>query len=313
MNIIKASEIKFSPRNLYGVKYYVTKEKDSDSSRYSVVQREEYGDYKFYIRIWENHQWVYPSGRSWWTACDGFPTLKAAAHWLSQHDWKNGTSNFIEMDESFNENYKKDFIEAMELFGFQRTDDPFYDKDDLVYDYSEDKSDNILDGYIRIRVLYYEEGPHVTYWINGKRVQEYESPNIEQIIQHIEKTLKKYGYSDLIKAGLVPTYNRSKIMAAINTRNLAENLIRVRSSNLWSYCINIKNYGDRNGDVLVQYKATNGGPGDIYIYYAVPVKIWRKFVSAPSKGHFVWKYIRNVYRYSKLTGDKRGRLPNAIN
>jgi hypothetical protein len=62
----------------------------------------------------------------------------------------------------------------------------------------------------------------------------------------------------------------------------------------------------------MQFKAKNGGPGDIYIYYDVPTKIWQRFVAAPSKGHFMWEYIRNVFTYAKLTGDKRTHLPNGI-
>jgi hypothetical protein len=303
---IISSEIKFSPRNLYGVKFYISK--DPDAHNLSVIEREGI----FYIRIWENGQWNFPSGYSWETAIDGFSTLKAAGHWLSQRDWKNANSNKIDIDEQFNENHKSEFIEAMELFGFRRSEDSFY-KNDLVYVYEEQKTEDILDGDIQIRVIYYEEGPHVTYWVNSKRVGEYASPNVAQSINHIERTLKKYGYSDLITAGFAPQSNRNKIMAAINTRNLAKNLVRVRSSNVWAYCINIREYGDKTGDVLAQFKANNGGPGDIYIYYNVPVNLWRKWVSASSKGHFFWKHIRNTFKYSKLTGNRRGVLPNAIN
>jgi len=304
--VIKSSEIKFSPRNLYGVKYYVSN--DPDSHGISVVQK----DGRYYIRMWYNDQWVYPYGTSWESASDGFTSLKLAANWLSQRDWKNASPKVIDMDIEYNSQYKQEFIDAMELFGFSRSDDPFY-KDDLVYVHKEQKSENILDGDIQIRVLYYDEGPHVTYWVDGRRVGVYESTDVSAAIKHIEKTLKKYGYTELITAGLAPQANRYKIEAAINTRNLAQNLVRVRSSNVWAYCINIREYGDRTGDVLTQFKGDNGGPGDIYIYYNVPVNIWRKWVSASSKGHFFWKHIRNTFKYSKLTGDKRGKLPNAVN
>ena len=80
-----------------------------------------------------------------------------------------------------------------------------------------------------------------------------------------------------------------------------------------TYKINIKRNGDKFGDVYVQFKGKNGGPGDIYVYYDVPVRTYRRWVSAPSKGHYFWQYIRNNFKYSKLTGNKRGKLENAIN
>ena len=67
------------------------------------------------------------------------------------------------------------------------------------------------------------------------------------------------------------------------------------------------------GDMLVQFKGPKGGAGDIYLYYDVPVMLYRRWISAPSKGHFFWKYVRNNFSYRKLTGDKKGKLPNAIN
>lgn len=99
----------------------------------------------------------------------------------------------------------------------------------------------------------------------------------------------------------------------ISSRDITKNLVRVKSSNLWSYGIDIKDRKDKTGNVYVQFKNKNGGPGDIYQYLDVPVNLWRKFLAAPSKGHFLWAYIRNQFSYRKLTGDKRGKLPNAIN
>lgn len=107
--------------------------------------------------------------------------------------------------------------------------------------------------------------------------------------------------------------NITPIKSAISTKNAAKNMVRVKSSNIWSYGVNIKNHGDATGDVLCQFKDSNGGPGDLYIYYDVPVRVYRRWNSAPSKGHYFWQYIRNNFKYSKLTGDKRGKLSNAIN
>lgn len=86
----------------------------------------------------------------------------------------------------------------------------------------------------------------------------------------------------------------------------------MRSSNIWSYTMNIKKNGDNVGDVYIQFKGKNGGPDDVYVYYDVPVRLYRKLITAPSKGHFFWKYIRNNFIYAKLTGDKKTHLPNGI-
>lgn len=103
------------------------------------------------------------------------------------------------------------------------------------------------------------------------------------------------------------------IKAGISSREITRDMVKVRSSNVWAYKINIKKNGDKFGDVYVQFKGKNGGPEDIYVYYDVPVKVFRRWISAPSKGHYFWVNIRNNYSYSKLTGDKRGKLKNAIN
>ncbi|MCM1222053.1 MAG: KTSC domain-containing protein [Lachnospiraceae bacterium] len=117
-------------------------------------------------------------------------------------------------------------------------------------------------------------------------------------------------FSDII---ITSVSDRQSVMAAINTKNLANDLVRVRSSNIWSYGLNLRDRKDKTGDLLVQFKGKNGGAGDVYIYYDVPAMVYRRWQSAPSKGHYFWVYIRNNFKYSKLTGDKRGKLANAIN
>lgn len=103
------------------------------------------------------------------------------------------------------------------------------------------------------------------------------------------------------------------ILAGISSRDITKSMVRVKSSNIWSYTINIKDNKSKVGDVYVQFKGKRGGPGDVYVLYDVPVSVYRKWHSAPSKGHYYWQYLRNNYYYSKLTGDKRGKLRNAIN
>ena len=107
--------------------------------------------------------------------------------------------------------------------------------------------------------------------------------------------------------------HKESITAAINTREFAQDIVRVNSSNVWGYKFNVKRAGDNTGDMLVQFKGPNGGPGDIYIYYDVPIRIYQRWQSAPSKGHYFWVYVRNNFKYSKLTGNRRGVLPNAVN
>ena len=128
------------------------------------------------------------------------------------------------------------------------------------------------------------------------------------------KITRTTSYPDIIFAEFYPSEIRNDvILCAINTRDLSKNMVRVRSSNMWGYSMNIRKNGDRVGDLLVQFKGKEGGPGDIYILYDVPITLFRKFVSAPSKGHFYYQHFRNNFYYSKLTGSKKGMLPNAIN
>ena len=105
--------------------------------------------------------------------------------------------------------------------------------------------------------------------------------------------------------------NRVFIFAA-STRKNAKQLVRTDSSNIWAYAIDVKEYGDETGTVYIQFKGKTGGPGELYCYYDVPVDIYRKLVTAPSKGHFFWKNIRGKYYYSKLTGDKKTKMPMGI-
>ena len=111
---------------------------------------------------------------------------------------------------------------------------------------------------------------------------------------------------------LCNTQDRDIIMAA-SARELTENMVRVKSSNLWSIKINVKEMGDDTGDIYIQFKDSKGGPGDVYVYFDVPVKVYQRFAAAPSKGHYFWVHIRNKYYYRKLTGDKRAKLKNGLN
>ena len=100
--------------------------------------------------------------------------------------------------------------------------------------------------------------------------------------------------------------------ASKSLKDITRNLVRVKSSNVWAYGIDIRDRHDKTGNVFVQFKGKNGGPGDIYVFYDVPVTVWRGWVAAPSKGHYHWAHIRFNYKYAKLTGDRRTYLPNGV-
>ena len=108
-------------------------------------------------------------------------------------------------------------------------------------------------------------------------------------------------------------YSDIPVMAALSTKNITDTMVRVDSSNMWSYGFNVKNRGDKTGDMYIQFKGRNGGPGEVYQYFDVPISLWRRFVSAPSKGHFFYVNVRSKFKYRKLTGDKKGKFANAVN
>jgi hypothetical protein len=141
---------------------------------------------------------------------------------------------------------------------------------------------------------------NLTYNRNGRQ-RVYSSTNIGSIVVKIEEVLAQNYYG-----------GKSPIMAE-SSRDLTKNMVRVKSSNLWSIKMNVKNHGDKTGDMFVTFKDKNGGPGHTYQYFNVPILYYRRMQSAPSKGHHFWKYIRNNYNYRKLTGDKRTKLPHGIN
>lgn len=137
---------------------------------------------------------------------------------------------------------------------------------------------------------------------------------VEDVIDYLDLLMSRYDL-DIVSAHTIcnTDYRQQVILAAISSRDLSKNLVRVKSSNVWAYTINVKDADAKVGDVLCQFKGNNGGPGDIYMYFDVPVTLWRRWLGAPSKGHFFWQYIRNTFYYRKLTGDKKGKLKNAIN
>lgn len=216
-----------------------------------------------------------------------------------------------------NQSHYAEFAEAMSMLGFENTHnfngDHIFEFDEHIDDVTHLYAIAFYFEGTSISVKYYENG----YLLNpSPEVWTTEYP-ISEIIKSIEQWFRTYNYSKI--NATICLYNcseyerKSIITAAINTRDITKNMVRVKSSNIWSYGINIRKNGDAVGDVLAQFKGKNGGPDDIYIYYDVPVRLYRRWHTASSKGHFFWQYIRNNYKYSKLTGDKKGKLKNAIN
>lgn len=113
-----------------------------------------------------------------------------------------------------------------------------------------------------------------------------------------------------MKITILSSNNLIDIFAASSARDITKKMMRVSSSNLWA--IGYEPSAKNLGKLVIQFKGKNGGPGDIYLYYDVPVTIYRKMIVAPSKGHAFWIHIRNRYKYSKLTGDKKTKTPWGI-
>lgn len=106
--------------------------------------------------------------------------------------------------------------------------------------------------------------------------------------------------------------NKYDAITCASKNEILRNLIKVKSSNIWAYMIDVKDYASKVANIYVQFKGNRGQPDDIYVYYDVPVILYRKWLGAQSKGRFFWGYIRNNYKYSKLTGDKRTKLHNGV-
>ena len=220
------------------------------------------------------------------------------------------------------EDFRKDEMkDALRLMGFDHLDMNFYRRVDLG-------GDLVFYGEL------FDDGVKVTIYDNNKEVDSRTFTASIRFIDYIEDKLKAYDIetAEIIDPEDMLIYDNGVITAATKilarreftrqdrhdtsrrekttTQDFVEKLRRVKSSNVWSYAFQPKD--DKVGDMLMQFKKKDGGPGDIYIYYNVPSRIWQRFVAAPSKGHFMWQFIRNVFTYAKLTGDKRTHLPNGI-
>ena len=215
---------------------------------------------------------------------------------------------------------KDDMKEALKLMGFSYLEMNFYRRVEL-------------DGNLVIYGELYDDAIKVSVYKNNKEisVEQFSAP--VRFIDFIEDILNQYNIpsSEIVDPDDMLIYDNGIVTATTilakrsftrqnrhdtsrrektTTQDFVKKLARVKSSNVWSYAFQPKD--DKVGDMLMQFKRKDGGPGDIYIYYNVPSKLWQRFVAAPSKGHFMWQFIRNVFTYAKLTGDKQTKLPNGI-
>ena len=215
------------------------------------------------------------------------------------------------------EDFRKDEMkDALSLMGFDYLEMNFYRRVDL-------------DGDLVIYAELYDDAVLVTVYKDNQQIDSSEFTSGIRFIDYIEDILSQYDIStgeivapDEIEIGDNGIITASTVYSArqnrhdtsrrnkTTTQDFVKKLARVKSSNVWSYAFQPKD--ERTGDMLMQFKRKDGGPGDIYIYYNVPNKLWQRFVAAPSVGHFFWQNVRNVFTYAKLTGDKRTHLPNGI-
>ena len=212
---------------------------------------------------------------------------------------------------------KEDMKEALKFMGFDHLDMNFYRRTEL-------------DGDLVLYAELYDDAVRVTIYEDNQEIESKQFVLAIRFIDYIEDFLAKYDIEtgEIVDPDDLEMKDNGIVVAArvfsksfqnrhdnsrrnkTTTRDFVKRLSRVKSSNVWSYAFQPKD--DKVGDMLMQFKAKNGGPGDIYIYYNVPSKIWQRLVAAPSKGHAFWELIRNVFTYAKLTGDKRTKLANGI-
>lgn len=213
---------------------------------------------------------------------------------------------------------KEDMIDALKLMGFDFLEMNFYRRVEL-------------DGDLVLYAEMYDDAILITVYKDNQEVASDQFTAPTRFIDFVEDTLNQYDIEtaeivepdELVVADNGITISASRIFSKsfqnrhdtsrrnkTTTQDFVKKLARVKSSNVWSYAFQPKD--EKTGDMLMQFKKKDGGPGDIYIYYNVPSKLWQRFVASPSKGHFMWQFIRNVFTYAKLTGDKRTHLPNGI-
>jgi len=222
----------------------------------------------------------------------GFTTVRSAEIFLEKHDYINATRSTVPISDD-------DLQFILEFYEFKPVaDDEYVNEDGVSLLTDEPEKGN------SINVTLYP-----TEETNEEDAEQY--TDITRLLTKLDKLIAT---EDKFKRVMIRDASYRSVFAKTDrrsTREIVKDLVRVNSSNVWAYGSEIKDPESGVGDVYVQFKARNGGPGDIYRYMDVPIKLWQKFISYPSKGAFIWKYLRNNFLYNKLTGNKKGVLPNA--
>lgn len=206
-----------------------------------------------------------------------FSSIECAENFLNSHDYIHASVNHMPMS--------SDDIEfIIDMYGFNNVGKGRWAKDL---------------GNKKLSLFVHPNDPKITLFEDRK------GKLFSDKKQTFDEAIDVIDYLDSINACIA--------VKCASARDIARNLVRVKSSNIWAYAIDIKDRHDKTGTVYIQFKGKNGGPtGGLYCYYDVPITVWRQLISAPSKGHAFWKLIRNNYRYSKLDGDKRTHLRNGV-
>ena len=213
-----------------------------------------------------------------------FSSVECAEKFLNSHDYIHASLNYMPMSSD-------DIEYIIDMYGFDNTGKNRWIKDDLTLSVNRNGSSiSISDS----------QDKHVFK----------DAIDAIDFLDNVVSSIQIIRFNSLQELKQPITAARSNRRSP---REITQNLVRVKSSNIWGYAIDIRDRHDKTGTLYIQFKGRNGGPGDIYCYYDVSISDWRKLISGPSAGHAFWALIRNRYNYSKLTGDKRGKLRNAVN
>lgn len=74
-----------------------------------------------------------------------------------------------------------------------------------------------------------------------------------------------------------------------------EFMIPVDSSNVEAF-----GYVPEDQTLFVDFLAKGNQAGSRYVYYEVEPDIYQQFMTAPSKGKFIWTHLRSRYDYERL-------------
>lgn len=270
-------QIHFIKKNRFGKNIFCAAETDT-------LSLYEYNNRYFITMLDESNNWTQPD----WCR-KGFDSPQDAEEYLSEIDWQSSDMHNVGFDND-------ELWSIYDLIGIE------YDEDSDSYRYHDDHIDIQASCDNPLSVSFSERG--------RKTHRDFKS--LSDMFRSVEAAIVRTGKSIFCQRKS-SINSLQKITAAINTQNLADQLFRVKSSNVWAYRLFMRSRKDKTGDLIVQFKDKNGGGGNVYIYYDVPFTLFRRWQATQSKGHFFWKHIRNYFKYSKLTGDKIGKLPNAIN